>query len=134
MVLFGKQDTAFIKPTILVCLQIIRFSQCVCDFPFEFALVTIRNVLRENSNFRCLFPLHADPKTMTSCGRLHQSLAWFCGMNSGSPKEPELIPEEKDKDLQDLTVIIERTLWKQVVNINAVIMMALAIFMWAFYA
>ncbi|XP_060548813.1 sodium/glucose cotransporter 2 isoform X2 [Pantherophis guttatus] len=75
-----------------------------------------------------------DPKTMTSCGRLRQSLAWFCGMNSGSPKEPELNPEEKDKDFQDLAVIIERTLWKQVVNINAVIMMALAIFMWAFYA
>lgn len=71
---------------------------------------------------------------MTSCGRLRQGLAWFCGMNSGSPKEPEQNPEEKEKDLQDLAVIMERTLWKQVVNINAVIMMALAIFMWAFYA
>ncbi|KAG8140644.1 hypothetical protein E2320_003299 [Naja naja] len=75
-----------------------------------------------------------DPKTMTSCGRLCQGLAWFCGMNSGSPKEPELNPEEKDKDLQHLAGITEHTLWKQVVNINAVIMMALAIFMWAFYA
>uniref|UniRef100_A0A670YNL0 Sodium/glucose cotransporter 2 n=1 Tax=Pseudonaja textilis TaxID=8673 RepID=A0A670YNL0_PSETE len=83
---------------------------------------------------RCLFPLHADPKTMTSCGRLCQGLAWFCGMNSGSSKEPELNPEEKDKDLQHLAGITEHTLWKQVVNINAVIMMALAIFMWAFYA
>uniref|UniRef100_A0A8C5RFT2 Solute carrier family 5 member 2 n=1 Tax=Laticauda laticaudata TaxID=8630 RepID=A0A8C5RFT2_LATLA len=83
---------------------------------------------------RCLLPLHADPKTMTSCGRLCQGLAWFCGMNSGSPKEPELNPEEKDKDLQHLAGITEHTLWKQVVNINAVIMMALAIFMWAFYA
>ncbi|KAL7977572.1 hypothetical protein Chor_009521 [Crotalus horridus] len=75
-----------------------------------------------------------DPKTMTSCGRLRQGLAWFCGMNSGSPKEPELNPEEKDEDLQHLAGITKHTLWKQVVNTNAMIMMALAIFMWGYYA
>lgn len=55
-------------------------------------------------------------------------------MNSGSPKEPELNPEEKDKDLQHLAGIAKHMLWKQVVNTNAMIMMALAIFMWGYYA
>ncbi|XP_025026079.1 sodium/glucose cotransporter 2 [Python bivittatus] len=74
-----------------------------------------------------------DAKAMTSFGRLRRGLAWFCGMSSDSPKEPELSPEE-DKGFQHLAGITEHPLWRRVVNINAVIMMALAIFMWGYYA
>ncbi|XP_063159133.1 sodium/glucose cotransporter 2 isoform X1 [Candoia aspera] len=92
-----------------------------------------KNAATKNGRLEAVLEVD-DPKAMTSFGRLRQGLAWCCGMSSDSPEEPELSPEERDKDFQNLAGITEHPLWRQAVNINAVIMMALAVFMWGYYA
>ncbi|XP_061444804.1 sodium/glucose cotransporter 2 isoform X2 [Rhineura floridana] len=70
-------------------------------------------------------------------GRLERALecvSWFCGMGAGSQGQAELSPEEKAEELQCLTDITEHPIWRHVVNVNAVIMMALATFLWGYYA
>nr|XP_020669193.1 sodium/glucose cotransporter 2 [Pogona vitticeps] len=73
-----------------------------------------------------------DTKLTSSPGRLRQCLAWFCGMNS--QEQPEPSPEEKAEALKRLTDITEHPIWKRVVDINALIMMAVASFLWGYYA
>ncbi|XP_053116752.1 sodium/glucose cotransporter 2 isoform X5 [Hemicordylus capensis] len=59
---------------------------------------------------------------------------WFCGIRTGSQEQPEPSPEEKAEELRRLTDIAEHPTWRRVVNINAVVMMALAVFLWGYYA
>ncbi|XP_017346276.1 sodium/glucose cotransporter 2 isoform X1 [Ictalurus punctatus] len=63
---------------------------------------------------------------------LSRLIAWFCGL-SGS-QAPELTEEEVIEAAKELPDISEDPVWKHVVNANALIMMAVAVYCWGFYA
>ncbi|KAH0626362.1 hypothetical protein JD844_001304 [Phrynosoma platyrhinos] len=75
-----------------------------------------------------------DEKVAPSFGRLRQCLSWFCGMGTSNQEQTEPSPEAKAEELRRLTDITEHPVWRRVVNINALIMMALATFLWGYYA
>ncbi|XP_042331760.1 sodium/glucose cotransporter 2 isoform X1 [Sceloporus undulatus] len=75
-----------------------------------------------------------DEKVAPSFGRLRQCLSWFCGMGTNNQEQTEPSPEAKAEELRRLTDITEHPVWRRVVNINALIMMALATFLWGYYA
>ncbi|XP_060700064.1 sodium/glucose cotransporter 1 isoform X1 [Hemiscyllium ocellatum] len=56
---------------------------------------------------------------------------WFCGFDQ---KTKKLSKEEQEALQQQLTDISEVPLWRNVVNMNAIILLAVCIFFWAFYA
>ncbi|XP_048467368.1 sodium/glucose cotransporter 1 [Rhincodon typus] len=56
---------------------------------------------------------------------------WFCGFDQTAKK---LSKEEQEAMQQKLTDISEVPLWRNVVNINAIVLLAVCIFFWAFYA
>ncbi|ELK06136.1 Sodium/glucose cotransporter 4 [Pteropus alecto] len=57
---------------------------------------------------------------------------WFCGF-SGAP-EQALSPAEKAALEQKLTSIEEKPLWRRVCNINAVLLLAINVFLWGYFA
>ncbi|XP_019512062.1 PREDICTED: sodium/glucose cotransporter 4 [Hipposideros armiger] len=57
---------------------------------------------------------------------------WFCGL-SGAP-EQALSPAEKAALEQKLTSIEEKPLWRSVCNINAVLLLAINVFLWGYFA
>lgn len=57
-------------------------------------------------------------------------VGWFCG-GGGSPKVQDQEQREEEEQLPDIS---EDPKWKYVVNANAFIMMAVAFFMWGYYA
>lgn len=57
---------------------------------------------------------------------------WFCGL-SGNP-EQTLSPSEKAALEQKLTSIEEEPLWRSICDINAVILLAINIFLWGYFA
>ncbi|MBN3305182.1 SC5A2 protein, partial [Amia calva] len=59
-------------------------------------------------------------------------IGWFCGI--GSTQAPEPTEEEVAKASKQLPDIHEDPIWQQVVNINAIIMMVVAVFLWGYYA
>lgn len=68
-------------------------------------------------------------------GLLRRCLLWFCGMGrggAGSPPPPT--QEEVDVAARQLEDISEDPHWARVVNLNALLMMAVATFLWGFYA
>ncbi|XP_032460167.1 sodium/glucose cotransporter 2 [Phocoena sinus] len=68
-------------------------------------------------------------------GRFRQCLLWFCGMSrggAGSPPRPT--QEEMAAAARRLEDISEDPSWARVVNLNALLMMAVATFLWGFYA
>ncbi|XP_072443194.1 sodium/glucose cotransporter 1 isoform X2 [Chiloscyllium punctatum] len=56
---------------------------------------------------------------------------WFCGFDQ---KTKKLSKEEQEALQQQLTDISEVPLWRNVVNMNAIILLAVCVFFWAFYA
>lgn len=58
--------------------------------------------------------------------------AWFCGISSEPVPEPTA--EEKAEAMRKMTDISEGTIWSRVVNINVIIMMCVAVFLWGYYA
>ncbi|NWR82776.1 SC5A9 protein, partial [Furnarius figulus] len=56
---------------------------------------------------------------------------WFCGLST-SPK-PTLSPEERAALEQRLTSIEEKPLWKTVCNANAILLLAINVFLWAYF-
>ncbi|NWV04559.1 SC5A9 protein, partial [Ptilonorhynchus violaceus] len=56
---------------------------------------------------------------------------WFCGLST-SPT-PTLSPEEKAALEQRLTSIEEKPLWKTVCNVNAILVLAINVFLWAYF-
>ncbi|XP_011781620.1 PREDICTED: sodium/glucose cotransporter 4 isoform X3 [Colobus angolensis palliatus] len=58
--------------------------------------------------------------------------SWFCGL-SGAP-EQALSPAEKAALEQKLTSIEEEPLWRHVCNVNAVLLLAINIFLWGYFA
>ncbi|KAF6271749.1 solute carrier family 5 member 2 [Rhinolophus ferrumequinum] len=68
-------------------------------------------------------------------GQLRQCLLWFCGMTSRREgRVPLPTPEEAAANAQRLEDISEHPRWARVVNLNALLMMAVATFLWGFYA
>ncbi|XP_048412646.1 sodium/glucose cotransporter 1 [Stegostoma tigrinum] len=56
---------------------------------------------------------------------------WFCGFDQTAKK---LSKEEQEAMQQKLTDVSEVPLWRNVVNINAIVLLAVCVFFWAFYA
>nr|XP_056718988.1 sodium/glucose cotransporter 2 isoform X4 [Euleptes europaea] len=71
---------------------------------------------------------------LPSSSWLRQSVSWFCGLGSGGQEPAEASPEEKAEEMRRLTDITEHPTWKAVVNLNAVVMMTLSLFLWGYYA
>ncbi|KAE8634534.1 hypothetical protein XENTR_v10002340 [Xenopus tropicalis] len=65
-----------------------------------------------------------------SCWR--KSYNWFCGFDDKKP--PKLSEEEKKALEQKMTDTSEKPLWRNVVNINGIILLAVAVFCHAFFA
>ncbi|KAM4896238.1 sodium/glucose cotransporter 4-like [Sylvia borin] len=57
---------------------------------------------------------------------------WFCGLSTGPT--PSLSEEEKAALQQRLTSIEEKPLWKHVCDISAILLLAVNVFLWAYYA
>ncbi|NXM61408.1 SC5A9 protein, partial [Illadopsis cleaveri] len=56
---------------------------------------------------------------------------WFCGLSTGPT--PSLSEEEKAALQQRLTSIEEKPLWRHVCNVSAILLMAVNVFLWAYY-
>lgn len=54
----------------------------------------------------------------------------FCGSSSGSQSHETDVPEEQE----NLPDISEDPVWKSTVDANALVMMAVAVFAWGYYA
>lgn len=57
---------------------------------------------------------------------------WFCGLSM--QPEVKLSKEEEEKLQRKLTSIDEVPLWRNVCNVNAVILLAINVFLWAYFA
>lgn len=68
-------------------------------------------------------------------GPFRQCLLWFCGMSRGQAGSPPPPTEEAGaataRRVEDIS---EDPTWACVVNLNALLMMTVAIFLWSFYA
>ncbi|XP_062814902.1 sodium/glucose cotransporter 1-like [Anolis carolinensis] len=69
------------------------------------------------------------PERELSCGR--KALNWFCGLDQGGPW---LSPAEEEALRQKMADTTEDPFWKRVVNINAILLLAVAIFCHGFFA
>lgn len=68
-------------------------------------------------------------------GLFSQCLLWFCGMSRGrTGSSPPATQEEVTAAARRLEDISEDPSWVRVVNLNALLMMAVAMFLWGFYA
>ncbi|KAJ8403769.1 hypothetical protein AAFF_G00346370 [Aldrovandia affinis] len=68
-------------------------------------------------------------RTQSGISRL---IGWFCGVSSA--QAPELTEQEVEEAANNMPDISEDPVWKHVVNANGIIMMAVAVFMWGYYA
>lgn len=59
-------------------------------------------------------------------------IGWFCGISDTQAPEPT--EEEVTEASKQLPDISENPLWKNLVNVNALIMMTVAVYFWGFYA
>lgn len=57
---------------------------------------------------------------------------WLCGLSSGP--RASLSPEEKAALEQRLTSIEEKPLWKHVCDVSAILLLAVNVFLWAYFA
>ena len=60
---------------------------------------------------------------------IRRLIGWFCGGAASQANEPD-----KSEESEKLPDISEAPVWKYTVNANAVIMMAVAVFMWGYFA
>ncbi|XP_037065942.1 sodium/glucose cotransporter 2 isoform X2 [Peromyscus leucopus] len=65
---------------------------------------------------------------------LRQCLLWFCGMSRSGSGGPPPTGEEVAATTRRLEDISEDPGWARVVNLNALLMMTVAVFLWGFYA
>ncbi|XP_037366871.1 solute carrier family 5 member 4 isoform X2 [Talpa occidentalis] len=64
-------------------------------------------------------------------GCLRKTYDLFCGLPK---KAPKLTEEEKEAQRKKLTDTSEKPLWRTVVNLNAIVLLAVAVFIHAYYA
>ncbi|KFO84270.1 Sodium/glucose cotransporter 1, partial [Buceros rhinoceros silvestris] len=65
-------------------------------------------------------------------GCLKKAYNWFCGLEQ--PKAPKLSKEEEEALKKKLTDTSEAPLWRNVMNINGIILLTVAVFCHAFFA
>lgn len=65
---------------------------------------------------------------------LRRCLLWFCGMSRSGSGSPPPTSEEVAATTRQLEDISEDPGWARVVNLNALLMMTVAVFLWGFYA
>ncbi|KAM8797815.1 sodium/glucose cotransporter 1 isoform 3-T3 [Eudromia elegans] len=65
-------------------------------------------------------------------GCLKKAYNWFCGLDQ--QKEPKLSKEEEEAMKKKLTDTSEVPLWRNVVNINGIILLTVAVFCYAYFA
>ncbi|XP_061865691.1 sodium/glucose cotransporter 1 isoform X2 [Colius striatus] len=65
-------------------------------------------------------------------GCLKKAYNWFCGLDQGN--EPKLSKEEEEMMKKKLTDTSEVPLWRNVMNINGIILLTVAVFCHAFFA
>uniref|UniRef100_A0A8C9VHH2 Sodium/glucose cotransporter 1 n=1 Tax=Scleropages formosus TaxID=113540 RepID=A0A8C9VHH2_SCLFO len=70
-----------------------------------------------------------EPTEEPGCCR--KTFNWFCGFEQKTA--PELSPEEQAELQKQLTDTSEQPLWRNVVNANAIILLAVAVFFYAFF-
>ncbi|XP_029462698.1 sodium/glucose cotransporter 2 [Rhinatrema bivittatum] len=88
----------------------------------------------ENGSLEHKMEVH-DPAAVEKHSLARRCLDWFCGLSSAAPEvEPNTSEEELVEASKKLTDIEENPLWSTVVNVNAIIMMTFAIFLWAYFA
>lgn len=56
---------------------------------------------------------------------------WFCGLST--VPTPTLSQEERAALERRLTSIEEKPLWKTVCNVNAIILLTINVFLWAYF-
>uniref|UniRef100_UPI00358E45FC sodium/glucose cotransporter 1-like isoform X2 n=1 Tax=Myxine glutinosa TaxID=7769 RepID=UPI00358E45FC len=64
---------------------------------------------------------------------LIQAAKWFCGLDS-STEGPVMSKEEQKKQEQLITSIEEVTFWRNVCNVNVLLLLTVAVFCWAYFA
>lgn len=57
---------------------------------------------------------------------------WLCGLSD--PSKPELSTEEKMLLKKKLTSIEEKPIWRNVCNVNALILLTVNVFLWGYFA
>uniref|UniRef100_A0A8C3QZ70 Solute carrier family 5 member 9 n=1 Tax=Cyanoderma ruficeps TaxID=181631 RepID=A0A8C3QZ70_9PASS len=118
----------------LTAIVIAFISLCTPPIPEEKLLLAIRGSTREREilarRFQqpCFGPSLAAAKP--SCWKM--LYLWFCGLSTGPT--PSLSEEEKAALQQRLTSIEEKPLWRDVCNVTAIILLAINVFLWAYYA
>ncbi|XP_030770936.1 solute carrier family 5 member 4-like isoform X1 [Rhinopithecus roxellana] len=69
-----------------------------------------------------------------SRGCLKKAYDLFCGLQKGPKKGPKLTKEEEEALRKKLTDTSERPLWRTIVNINAILLLAVVVFIHGYYA
>ncbi|KAM3875620.1 LOW QUALITY PROTEIN: sodium/glucose cotransporter 2 [Diretmus argenteus] len=91
---------------------------------------TVRRQAEEKNREKTERNQVAGEKTRSGICRL---VGWFCGVGGGS-HVPEPSEQEVPEASEQLPDISEDPVWKHTVDANALIMMAVAVFMWGYYA
>lgn len=75
-------------------------------------------------------PVNEESEEKPGCFK--KAYNWFCGLDQ--QKAPKLSEEEEEALKKKLTDTSEVPLWRNVVNINAIILLTVAVFCHAFFA
>ncbi|XP_069135421.1 sodium/glucose cotransporter 4-like [Argopecten irradians] len=62
-----------------------------------------------------------------------RAFQWVCGIEK-MVNQPQMTDAERQAIEKKQTSIVEKKTWKTVLNVNAVLLMTIAVFMWGFYA
>lgn len=90
---------------------------------------------REPTTFQLTVRLQFLPEPQPPApGPFRQCLLWFCGMSRGQAGSPPPTEEAGAATARCLEDISEDPSWARVVNLNALLMMTVATFLWGFYA
>ncbi|XP_021345702.1 sodium/glucose cotransporter 4-like [Mizuhopecten yessoensis] len=71
------------------------------------------------------------PEVDTPCYK--RVFQWICGIEK-MVNQPQMTDEERQAIEKKHESIVEKGTWKTVLNVNAVLLMTIAVFMWGFYA
>ena len=75
--------------------------------------------------FACI----TEPEEEMGCCK--KAVMCFCGLEQS--KAPKLTPEEEAEMKRQLTDTSEKPLWKNIANVNAIILLCVAVFFHGFY-
>lgn len=93
-------------------------------------LLQLINILLATDNSGLLFSLGLTEER-DEPGCFKKAYNWFCGFNDGNA--PKLTKEEEAELKMKLTDTSEKPLWRNVVNANAIILLAVCVFFHGFF-